>query len=76
MVTGRLSTRADDPTAAASNTADLVEVESTRSSRQGELDRSVSQKNYLAYRIDLSTLTISFTSEAEDAGRLRRWSKT
>lgn len=76
IVTGRLSMIADDPTAAASNTADLVEVESAQSSRQGELDRSVSQKNYLAYRIDLSTLTISFTSEAEDAGRLRRWSKT
>ncbi|MDV7987673.1 MULTISPECIES: DUF4349 domain-containing protein [unclassified Rhodococcus (in: high G+C Gram-positive bacteria)] len=76
IVTGRLSLVADDPTAAASNTAELIEVESAQSSRQGERDSSVSQKNYLAYRIDLSTLTISFTSAAEDAGRLRRWSKT
>lgn len=76
IVTGRLSLVADDPTAAASNTAELIEVESAHSSRQGEFDRSVSQKYYLADRIDLSTLTISFTSGTEDAGRLRRWSKT
>lgn len=49
--------------AAASNTADLIEAESALSSRQGELDSLVSQKNYLADQIDLSTLTIDFASE-------------
>ncbi|MDV8020422.1 DUF4349 domain-containing protein [Rhodococcus sp. IEGM 1330] len=52
--------------AAASNTADLIEAESALSSRQGELDSLVSQKNYLMDQIDLSTLTISFTSDAQD----------
>ncbi|OZD68714.1 hypothetical protein CH272_27025 [Rhodococcus sp. 05-340-1] len=42
-------------------------MESALPSRQGELDSSVSQKYYLSDRIDLSTLTISFTSSAEDA---------
>lgn len=53
--------------ASASKTADLIEADSALSSRQGELDSLVSQRNYLADQVDLSTLTVDFVSEAGDS---------
>lgn len=47
----------------ATNTADLIEAESALSSRQGELDSLTSQKNYLADQVDLSTITVQFSTE-------------
>ncbi|SNT53033.1 DUF4349 domain-containing protein [Rhodococcoides kyotonense] len=49
--------------AGATNTADLIEAESALSSRQGELDSLTSQRNYLADQVDLSTITIQFTTD-------------
>lgn len=49
--------------AGATTTADLIEAESALSSRQGELDSLTSQKNYLADQVDLSTITIQFTTD-------------
>ncbi len=49
--------------AGATNTADLIEAESALSSRQGELDSLTSQKNYLADQVDLSTITVQFSTD-------------
>ncbi|MDJ0396523.1 DUF4349 domain-containing protein [Rhodococcus sp. G-MC3] len=49
--------------AGAANTADLIEAESALSSRQGELDSLTSQKNYLADQVDLSTITVQFSTD-------------
>lgn len=49
--------------AGAVTTADLLEAESALSSRQGELDSLTSQKNYLADQVDLSTVTVQFSTE-------------
>ncbi|WP_072807177.1 DUF4349 domain-containing protein [Rhodococcoides yunnanense] len=49
--------------AGANNTADLIEAETALSSRQGELDSLTSQKNYLADQVDLSTITVQFSTD-------------
>ncbi|MGA9869782.1 MAG: DUF4349 domain-containing protein [Rhodococcus sp. (in: high G+C Gram-positive bacteria)] len=49
--------------AQASNTADLIEAESALSSRQGELDSLMSQRNYLADQVQLSTITVQFDTD-------------
>ena len=49
--------------AEATNTADLIEAESALSSRQGELDSLVSQRNYLADQVELSTITVQFDTD-------------
>lgn len=49
--------------AGATNTADLIEAESALASRQGELDSLTSQKNYLADQVDLSTITVQFSTD-------------
>lgn len=49
--------------AGAANTADLIEAESALSSRQGELDSLTSQKNYLADQVELSTITVQFSTD-------------
>lgn len=49
--------------AGASNTADLIEAESALSSRQGELDSLTSQRNYLADQVELSTITVQFSTD-------------
>lgn len=49
--------------AGATNTADLIEAESALSSRQGELDSLTSQKSYLADQVDLSTITVQFSTD-------------
>lgn len=49
--------------AGATNTADLIEAESALSSRQGELDSLTSQKNYLADQVELSTITVQFSTD-------------
>ncbi|KAA0022802.1 DUF4349 domain-containing protein [Antrihabitans cavernicola] len=49
--------------ASATNTADLIEAEKAVSDRQGELDSLTSQQRRLDDQIDLSTLTIQFTTE-------------
>ena len=49
--------------AGAGNTADLIEAESALSSRQGELDSLTSQKNYLADQVELSTITVQFSTD-------------
>ncbi|MGB2718184.1 hypothetical protein AYK61_07695 [Rhodococcus sp. SBT000017] len=45
-------------------TGGRIEAESVLSSRHGDVDSSVSQKNYLSDLIDLSTLTTSSNSAA------------
>jgi len=49
--------------AGATNTADLIEAESALSSRQGELDGLVSQRSYLADQVELSTITVQFSTD-------------
>ncbi|WP_240962986.1 DUF4349 domain-containing protein [Antrihabitans stalactiti] len=49
--------------AGAANTADLLEAENALSSRQADLDSLTAQKRRLDDQIDLSTLTIQFTTE-------------
>ncbi len=49
--------------AGATNTADVIEAENALSSRQAELDSLTAQKRSLDDQIDLSTLTIEFTTE-------------
>lgn len=49
--------------ASATNTADLIEAENALSSRQAELDSLTAQKRLLDDQIDLSTLSIEFTTE-------------
>jgi TolA-binding protein len=49
--------------AGAANTADLLQAENALSSRQADLDSLSAQKRRLDDQIDLSTLTIQFTTE-------------
>lgn len=54
----------------ATTTADLIEAESALSTRQGELDSLIAQRDYLADQVELSTITVQFDTEdsAPDLG--------
>ncbi|MBI9115101.1 DUF4349 domain-containing protein [Sanguibacter suaedae] len=51
----------------ASSTADLLEAESTLTTRQAELESLVSQRDRLADQVDLSTLEVSLTTSPTPA---------
>ena len=49
----------------AKNTGDLIELETAITERQSELESMQSQQRYLADQVSLSTISVSFISEAD-----------
>jgi hypothetical protein len=62
--------------AGASDTADLIAIESELTTRQAELDSLTTQRDWLADQVDYSTLTVELLSEgvAPEAGPDDFWS--
>ena len=57
------ATRLEALMSTAATTADLIDAESTLTSRQGELESLQAQRNSLADQVEMSTLVISLTTE-------------